>query len=89
MAMLQALTGAYRAERAVAKPKRTRTPVLTRLGRFAARALPTWAGLRTFTLSVTGFGCISYAAWLLAPPAGLVTAGVSLLLIEYLTAGKS
>lgn len=85
MAMLSTFTGAYRAQRAVAKPKRPRTPLLARLGRLAARALPTWQGFRTFTLSTAGFGALTAAAWTIALPAGLAAAGVSLLLLEYLT----
>ncbi|TDC47649.1 hypothetical protein E1281_25960 [Actinomadura sp. KC345] len=88
MAMISTLTSAYRAERATATPKRPRTPLLTHIGRFAARALPTWEGLRRFTLSVTGFGCLTAAAWTIALPAGLLTLGLSLLLLEYLTAER-
>ena len=85
MAMPGTFISAFRAQRAAAVPKRPRTPLLTHLGRFAARALPTWAGLRTFTLSAAGFGALTAAAWTLALPAGLATLGVSLLLLEYLT----
>lgn len=75
---------AFRAQRASATPKRHHTPLLTHLGRFAARVLPTWEGLRTFTLSVAGFGALTAAAWTVALPLGLAAAGVSLLLLEYL-----
>lgn len=85
MAMPHTFISAFRAQRAVANPKRNRTPLLAHLGRLAARALPSWQGLRTFTLSLAGFGALTAAAWTIALPAGLAAAGVSLLLLEYLT----
>lgn len=85
MAILSTFTGAYSTERAATKPRRERTPLLVRMGRFAARVLPRWETIRTFTLSAAGFGCLTAAAWTLHTAAGLAVAGVSLLLIEYLT----
>ena len=75
---------AFRTQRASAIPRRRRTPLLVHLGRFAARILPTLAGLRTVVLSVAGFGALTAAAWTVALPLGLAAAGVSLLLLEYL-----
>ena len=85
MAMLGTLTTAFAAERRIAKPKRRRTPLLARAGRLAARVLPTWQSTRTFILHVAGFGCLSYAAWQVSMAFGLAAAGVSLLILEWLT----
>jgi hypothetical protein len=82
---------AYRAQRRAlaTTPRRPRTPVLTHLGRLTARALPTWAGFRRATLSLTGFAALTSAAWTIHTAAGLAAAGVSLLLLEWLTAGDA
>lgn len=40
---------------------------------------------RTVVLSVAGFGCLTAAAWTMHTAAGLAVAGVSLLVVEYLT----
>jgi hypothetical protein len=82
--MLSTLTSAYRAERA-ARPVRTpRTPLLVRVGRLAARVLPRAKQFRTATLSLTGFGLLTAAAWTITLWAGLAAAGISVLLLEYL-----
>jgi hypothetical protein len=88
MAMLSGFTSAYRAERAIRHPRAPRTPLLLRVARLAARALPRWKQLRTAALSVAGFGCLTAAAWTVALPLGLAAAGVSVLLIEYLTGDR-
>lgn len=62
-----------------------RTPLLTVLGRAAGRLLPSWRTIRTATLSLAGFGCLTAAAWTVHLAAGLAVAGVSLLLVEWLT----
>jgi hypothetical protein len=49
------------------------------LARFGARA-------RTVVLTVAGLACVTAAAWAVALPLGLLTAGVSLLAVEYLSA---
>lgn len=72
-------------QRATRKARPPRTPLLARAGRLAARVLPTWQTVRTTTLSVAGFGAISYGAYEWIEPLGYAAAGVSLLLIEYLT----
>lgn len=41
---------------------------------------------RRAVLTVGGLGLLSAAAWTIAVPLGLAAAGVSLLLVEYLTA---
>lgn len=87
MAMLSTLTSAYRAERADRRPRPARTPLLVRAARLAARTLPTWRRARTAALSLAGFGLLTAAAWTIALPLGLAAAGVSVLLIEYLTGG--
>lgn len=87
MTVLQAFTQAFQAERAVAKPRTPRTPLLVRLGRVAARLLPTWHKVRTTTLSLAGFGLLSAAAWTVALPLGLAVTGISVLVIEYLARG--
>lgn len=66
-----------------------RTPLLVRAGRLAARALPTWAGFRRLVLSVSGFGCLTAAAWQWSLIAGLVALGTSLLILEALTGDRS
>jgi hypothetical protein len=88
MATLDAITSAYRTERAVRRPRTPRTPLLVRAARTAARLLPTWRKVRTTALSLAGFGCLTAAAWTLALPLGLAAAGVSVLLIEYLTGDR-
>jgi hypothetical protein len=88
MALLGTLTSAYAAERSARRPRRTRTPLLVHAGRLAARVLPRWATIRTLLLSLAGFGCLTAAAWSVATWAGLAVAGVSLLLIEYLTSSS-
>lgn len=65
----------------------SRTPLAVHLARALARAIPTTATLRTLRtllLSLTGLGLLSYAAWMLAAPAGLAAAGISVLVLEYL-----
>jgi hypothetical protein len=62
-----------------------RTPVLTLVGRIAARAVVALPRLRTTALSLGGFGCLVAAAWMVAVPAGLAAAGLSLLVLEYLS----
>jgi len=49
------------------------------LGRAATRA-------RSLALHVAGLGAISAAGWEIARPLGLLSAGVSLLVLEYLSA---
>lgn len=88
MAMLQAARASFREERAARRPRTPRTPLLVRAARLAARTLPRWKQLRTATLSVAGFGCLTAAAWTVALPLGLAAAGVSVLLIEYLTGDR-
>jgi len=65
--------------------RKPRTPLLIRAGRAAARLLPTLAVIRTLVLSVAAFGALTAAAWLVAVPLGLAAAGLSLLLLEWLT----
>lgn len=79
---------AYRAERRTAAPRPPRTPLLVRAGRLIARLLPRWATIRTATLSVTGFGLITAAAWTLHTTAGLAAGGISLLVLEALSGGE-
>lgn len=88
MASWSALTEAFRSERAAATPKPARTPLTVRAARWAARRLPRWQAARTATLSVSGFGLISAAAWHLHTVAGLAAAGVSLLILEALSGGE-
>lgn len=62
-----------------------RTSVVALLGRAAARAAYAAGSARRALFTVGGFALIAYAAWEVAQPLGLVTAGVSLLLLDYLT----
>lgn len=86
MALLASFGHGYRAERATRRPRPKRTPLLTHAGRYAARILPTMAVLRTLLLTLAGFGCLTAAAWTIHLAAGLAAAGVSFLVLEYLTA---
>lgn len=85
---MSALGDAYAQERArlqalPALPPRQ--PLLAVLGRLAARVVERLPRARTTLLSVGGFGLLSTAAWMVAVPAGLAAAGVSLLVLEYLS----
>lgn len=64
---------------------RERTALLVVLARWAARLLVALPRLRTALLAIGGFGLLSAAAWMVAVPLGLATAGVSLLVLEYLS----
>lgn len=85
----QTFRAAYAQQRAARmnNQRPRRTPLLVRAGRLAARALPTWQGIRRFVLSVGGFGCMTAAAWQWSLIAGLVALGASLLILEALTGG--
>jgi hypothetical protein len=48
-----------------------------------------WHTARTPALSIAGFGCITAAAWTLHTAAGLLMAGVSLLILEALGGEES
>lgn len=85
---LHAFTGAYRAERATARPPKNRTPLLVHLGRAAGRLLPTWDAVRRFTLSAGGLGAACTGAFQWSAPAGWVAVGLSLLVLEFLTGGE-
>jgi hydrogenase/urease accessory protein HupE len=66
-----------------------RTPVLVHLGRLAAKMMVALPRARTVAMSVGGFGCLVAAAWTVAVPAGLAAAGVSLLVLEYLSGDQA
>lgn len=87
MATLQAFTSAYRAERA-ARRRRTRTPLLICVARLLARTIPTWRKVRTTLLSLAGFGCLTAAAWTVNLTLGLAAAGLSVLLVEFLSGDR-
>lgn len=88
MALLTSFTGAYRAERATARPPKNRTPVLVHLGRALGRVLPTWDAVRSFVLTLSGFGAFTAGAFQAATWAGWVALGVSLIALEFLTGGE-
>jgi hypothetical protein len=80
------------------RPIRTRdTTVLGRIVAALAAALPgvgrwlttTARRARRAALHVAGLGAIVAAGWEVSRPLGLVTAGVSLLLLEYLSAPEA
>jgi hypothetical protein len=79
---------AFTSERQAAAARPLRTPLTIRAARRLARILPRWSTIRTATLSVSGFGLITAAAWHLHTVAGLATAGVSLLILEALSGGE-
>jgi hypothetical protein len=85
---MSAVRDAYREEltrlQVVPKTPRRR-PLLEILGVAAARAVSRFPAARTAALVVGGFGLISAACWMVAVPLGLAAAGVSLLVLEYLT----
>lgn len=84
MAATSTFRASFRQARAEATRRPPRTPIAVRLGRTLGRLLPHLAALRTFVLSLVGLGLLSYAAWMLAAPAGLAVAGISVLVLEYL-----
>lgn len=92
MALAQ-LTASYRQARtdraANAARRPPRTPLAVHIGRGLARITPRLAALRTAVLSVAGFGCIDYAAWLWIHAAGYAAIGVSILAVEYLITSDS
>lgn len=88
VATFQAITSAYRAGRISRRARTARTPFLVRAARLAARVAPTWKQVRTTVLTVTAFGCLTAAAWMVALPLGLLAAGLSLLFIELLTSDR-
>lgn len=47
--------------------------------------LPKLDSVRSTVLTLGGLGALSTSAWMLATPAGVAAAGVSLLLLEWLT----
>lgn len=85
MALTQNFAQAWTAGRAARATRRPRTPLLAHAGRALGRILPTWDGIRRVTLSLSGFGSISYAAWTVNEAAGYAAAGLSLLILEWLT----
>lgn len=88
MTTIEAMTSAYRAERASRPARSARTPLLVHAARLLGRVLPTWKRVRTTALALAGFGCLTAAAWTVALPLGLAAAGVSVLLVEYLTGDR-
>ena len=82
---LSGFTTAYRAERAIPRQRKPRTPILVRLGRVAGRYAPHWPTLRSFALTATGLGLIDTAAFHYALWAGLVATGVSVLILDWKT----
>jgi hypothetical protein len=85
MAALGTLRDAYRSERAVTIPKTPRTPVLIMIGTAAARLAGRWSQVRTAMLSIPGFGLISYGGYQAYHPAGYAIAGLSLLVLEWMS----
>lgn len=82
----QTFVQAFTAQRAARRAsRRPRTSLTIRAGRILGRALPTWAGIRRFVLSVSGFGALSFAAWQMSEALGYAAAGLSLLILEALT----
>ena len=75
---------AGRATRAIARPQR-RTSIVKRLAHLAGRRLPSWHDARTAVLQVAGLGLVDAGAFELNTVAGLVSTGVSLLLLEWLS----
>lgn len=63
----------------------TRVRPATRTIRLPVLRLPTLATVRQVALTVGGLGCLSVAAGMLAIPAGVAAAGVSLLLVNWLS----
>lgn len=80
---------AFHAERQAraGTPRPPRTPLTVRAARLAARVLPRWSTIRTATLSASGFGLLTAAAWQVHTVAGLAAAGISLLVLEALSGG--
>lgn len=87
--MATTFSTAYRAARLTAKPRKPRVPLAVRLGRTVARIVPRWAAVRRAVLVTGGFAAISYALYLVALPLGVAAAGISLLLLDWLTGGET
>jgi len=88
---VSALLDAYADERARLRevPAVRRRAALATLGMLLARLVVALPRLRAAALSVGGFGCLTAAAWTVAMPLGLAAAGVSLLVLEWLTSDES
>ena len=88
MALLTSFTDAYRAERAIPRARKPRTPVLARLGATLGRRAPRWPAVRTFTLTAGGLGLMDTAAFQFALWAGLLATGLSLLVLDWKMSGE-
>jgi hypothetical protein len=73
-----------RAARAIEHRPR-RTSVVKKLAVLAGRRLPRWQEVRSTVLQVAGLGLLDAGAFELHTVAGLVTTGVSLLVLEWLS----
>ena len=88
MAITTAVTDArtaFRAGRAERVTRRPRTPLLVRAARLAAKHLPAWSQVRSVAMNVAGFAGIDYGIWTANHTLGLIAAGVSLLILDYLS----
>lgn len=80
MALLE-FSAAYKEKRATRlKAVKNRKPLAVRLGEILA-VLITW--LSPYILPVLGLGSLTYAAFLVALPLGLVAVGISCFLLDY------
>lgn len=95
MAFIGTLRTSYRTGRAADRPKRRRKPLLLAaaqlIGQTAARLALSWTRLRTLLLSLVAFALIDGGLWQLPSPynriAGLIGAGVGVLILEALADG--
>lgn len=70
-----------KAQRA-SEPRKERTPLLAKVGRFAGRHTPRWERLRTTVLQVSALGLIDYGLFEIHSVAGFIGTGVSLLVLD-------
>lgn len=64
------------------EPRKERTSLLTKVGRFAGRHVPRWDRLRTTALQVSALGLIDYGLFELHSVAGFIGTGISLLVLD-------
>lgn len=89
------VTTAYRTERAkldVNGHRPPRTPILTRMAiataTFAGRHLPRWRRARSAIVQTAGLACVTVAAGMVFVPLGVLAAGLSLLVLDYLVTAE-
>lgn len=78
------ITGVWGARRTRTKTRKVRRVRRDQIARAVDRYQARWQGMRTAVLTWAGFGLVDVAAFEVHLVAGLVTAGASLLVLEWL-----